>query len=349
MEKCLYRPYILVSYKQGKTATVIYNEMLIGYGDRTPSYRTVCRWVDKFKSGSEDICDNERSGRPITATNKVNIKIIEALIKENPRVSYTQIEALTSLHPPTIYTILHEHLQLKRMHSKWIPHHLTDNNKKKRLDFCKANLKQFEGAKWRICDIITGDESWVYYRKIGYRHSNSVWVKEGEYPEPIVRRGKFEPKSMISIFFKSTGPVLIDVLDKGKTIDANYYVNNCLKSVIAEVKAQRPKSGTTSMKILHDNAKPHAAILVNNFLENEGIAVIPHPPYSPDLAPCDYWLFGALKRKLGSYDSAEELKSAITEHLFSIPVNEYRQALENYVERLRCCIKNEGDYFEHLL
>ena len=181
-------------------------------------------------------------------------------------------------------------------------------------------MNQFEKGKWRICDIITGDESWVYYRKIGYRQSNSAWVKKGEYPEPIVRRGKFEPKSMISIFFKSTGPVLIDVLDKGKTINANYYVedNDCLRRLI---KAQRLKSGTTSMKILHDNAKPHVAILVNNFLENEAIAVIPHPPYSQDLAPCDYWLFSTLKRKLGSYDSAEELKSAITEHLFSIPVN----------------------------
>ena len=44
------------------------------------------------------------------------------------------------------------------------------------------------------------------------------------------------------------------------------------------------------MKILHDKAQPHVHKNVINVLDNVGIAIIDHPPYSPDLVPCDFWL-----------------------------------------------------------
>ena len=42
------------------------------------------------------------------------------------------------------------------------------------------------------------------------------------------------------------------------------------------------------VKLLHDNDPSHKAAIVTKFLEDEKITVLPHPPYSPDLAPCDY-------------------------------------------------------------
>ena len=87
---------------------------------------------------------------------------------------------------------------------------------------------------------------------------------------------------MVCIFFKTTGPVLIDVLDRGKTIDNKYYVINCLTKLFDNVKLQRNKSGIKNVKILHDNARPHVHSIVTSYLENQKIKIIEYPPYSPD-------------------------------------------------------------------
>jgi hypothetical protein len=57
-----------------------------------------------------------------------------------------------------IHTILHEHLSLRKITSRWVPYDLTDDQKRKRVLFCQQNLAKFNEGKWRICDIITGDE-----------------------------------------------------------------------------------------------------------------------------------------------------------------------------------------------
>ena len=59
------------------------------------------------------------------------------------------------------------------------------------------------------------------------------------HPTTTVRRGKFEEKNIFSIFFKSNGFVFIHAVDEGKTIDHNYYIENCLKSVVKEIWKQK--------------------------------------------------------------------------------------------------------------
>lgn len=65
-----------------------------------------------------------------------------------------------------------------------------------------------------LCDIITGDETWIYHRQIGRKSSNSIWVYENEPSRTIVRRNRYEPKTLFCLFFKSTGPVLIHKVDR---------------------------------------------------------------------------------------------------------------------------------------
>ena len=103
------------------------------------------------------------------------------------------------------------------------------------------------------------------------------------------------------------------------------------------------------MKILHDNAKPHVAKIVKKYLQDQNLAIIDHPPYSSDLAPSDFWLFDYLKQRLDSHSDVESLKSQITEVLLSTPKEEYLKTFKKYVERLKLCIYNRGDYFEHLI
>ena len=68
---------------------------------------------------------------------------------------------------------------------------------------------------------------------------------------------------------------------------------------VAAGQVQRPNLGTTRTLLLHDNAAPrHRARATIQYLEGEKWQVLPHPPYSPDLAPCDFCLFSTLKTGL---------------------------------------------------
>jgi histone-lysine N-methyltransferase SETMAR len=75
-----------------------------------------------------------------------------------------------------------------------------------------------------------------------------------------------------------------------------------------------------------------------------------HPPYSPDLAPSDFWLFDYIKERLTSNSDAKSLMKQITGIVNSIPKEEYKKTLfQKGTERMELCIQNNGDYFEHLL
>lgn len=61
--------------------------------------------------------------------------------------------------------------------------------------------------------------------KIGRNSSNAIWAGENEPPGAIIRRNKFESKTLFCSFFNFSGPVLIHKVDKGKTINYDYYIS----------------------------------------------------------------------------------------------------------------------------
>jgi [histone H3]-lysine36 N-dimethyltransferase SETMAR len=160
---------------------------------------------------------------------------------------------------------------MKKVTSRWIPHKLTDEQKQQRVKLSRENLAKFRDGSSKLCDIITVDETWIYHRQVGRKSTNASWVSEGESPTTIVRRSKFEPKNLFCIIFKSDGPVRIHAVDKGETIDHNYYIENCLKPVVKEIWKQRKPNGTKGIKLLDDNAGPHRHSDVINYLTEEHI------------------------------------------------------------------------------
>ena len=75
-----------------------------------------------------------------------------------------------------------------------------------------------------------------------------------------------------------------------------------------------------------------------------GIKTVPHRPYSPDLAPCDFWLFPKLKGC--RYETIEEMKEAVTKVIGTLTQEDFHGALQKLLERYNKCITSGGDYFE---
>ncbi len=127
-------------------------------------------------------------------------------------------------------------------------------------------------------------------------------MRRGDPTPTVNRRNKFTPRTLFSIFFKSNGPVFIHRIERGQTIDHQYYINRCLRTLIDEIKRQRLSYETRGIKIHHDNSRPHVHKDVSNYLESEGLTIIPHPPNSPDLSPCNFCLFDLTKDNLTDQD-----------------------------------------------
>lgn len=143
-------------------------------------------------------------------------------------------------------------------------------------------------------------------------------------------------------FFRSTGLVQAVKLEGQKSVTALWYTTQCLPKVLEN-------SSKTGILLHHDNASSHSASLTSQFLVKNKIKTIPHPPYSPDLAMCDFWLFSGLKRSLRghSFRSEEELDSAVFEYFYSIPESDWRGAFDMWRSRMEKCIEAKGDYFEN--
>ena len=68
---------------------------------------------------------------------------------------------LLSLSHGTIERIIHDCLKMKKVTSRWVSHQPTDDQKQRRVKLCHENLMKFHSGFRRLCDIITGDETWI--------------------------------------------------------------------------------------------------------------------------------------------------------------------------------------------
>ena len=75
-----------------------------------------------------------------------------------------------------------------------------------------------------------------------------------------------------------------------------------------------------------------------------GIKTVPQPPYSPDLAPCDFWLFPKLRGC--RYETIEDMKEAVTKVIDTVTQEDFHRALKKLLERYNKCLAAGGDYIE---
>ena len=93
-----------------------------------------------------------------------------------------------------------------------------------------------------------------------------------------------------------------------------------------------------------DNTPVRNSIIVTDYLTKMGIKTVPQPPYSPDLAPCDFWLFPKLKDC--RYETIEEMKEAVTKVIDTLTQEDIHVAFQKLLETFNKCIGAGGDYFE---
>ena len=145
---------------------------------------------------------------------------------------------------------------------------------------------------------------------------------------------------MASIFWDIDGIILIDYLEKGHTINGEYYAN-LLTSLREAVKDKRRGKLRKGILLLQDNAPVHTAKIAVEAAKKYSFRLLPHPPYSPDLAPSDFYLFPKLKEELRGkqYSSDTEVIEAVEEYLEEQNKQFFCEGIMKLEKRWRKCIE----------
>jgi histone-lysine N-methyltransferase SETMAR len=146
--------------------------------------------------------------------------------------------------------------------------------------------------------VTTGDELWVYGYDPETKVQSSQW-KHSTSPRPKkARQVRSNVKVMLTIFFDSRGVVHHKYAPQGQNINKKYYLEglHCLRDA---VRCKRPDlwaAGTWQLH--HDDTPAHSSQLIQTFLAKHNIPMVRQASYSPDIAPCNFWLFPHLKTQL---------------------------------------------------
>jgi len=141
-------------------------------------------------------------------------------------------------------------------------------------------------------------------------------------------------------FYDSKGIIHHEFVPEGQTVTGNFYLS-VLESLSKRIRrVQLQYSAPGSWFLLHDSAPVHRAVAVQEFLTRKQVCVLHHPLYSPDLSPCDYFLFPKLKLPLKGrlFEDVQDIQAAVTSSLRAIPQEDVQRSFQSLLDRATCCI-----------
>jgi histone-lysine N-methyltransferase SETMAR len=135
-----------------------------------------------------------------------------------------------------------------------------------------------------------------------------------------------------------------EVLERGDSVNSTLYYQQ-----LERVNQTLIRQGINPVKnrLLHDNARPHVSKMTQSKIEKLGWKVLPHAPYSPDLAPTDYHLFRSMEHSLREmpFDNVQEVKNWVGDYFKTQPEEFFSDGIQNLRGRWRKEIDANGEYF----
>jgi len=318
------------------------------FEDECMSKTQIKEWYKRFKNGRTSVDSDSRSGRPATGKTSDNVERVRVAIEQDRRLTVRELEGDLAIPKSTVYRILSEDLGMTRVCAKFIPKLLSEQQKSLRLEIAKDNLEMINSDENLLKKVITGDESWVYGYDPETKQQSSQW-KHASSPRPKkARQSRSKIKSMLIVFFDYEGVVHHEYAPAGQMINKEYYVE-ILKRLRDAIRRKRPHFWQTGDWLLHhDNAPAHASNLVQQYLSKHSVVQLRQPPYSPDIAPCDFWLFPRLKMPLKGhrFDDKKTVETNATNALKAIPITDFQNCFGKWKHRYERLVQSNGDYFE---
>jgi histone-lysine N-methyltransferase SETMAR len=173
-------------------------------------------------------------------------------------------------------------------------------------------------------------ETWCYQYDPEAKRQFMEWRMKNSPRPKKPRMSKSKIKTMLICLFDIRGTIHFESVPKGTTVTQIFYVE-VLKRLTDAMRHKRGKLWRDRSLILHhDNAPAYSSLRVSQFLAQKDISAMDHLPYSPDLAPADFWLFPKLKSVMKGkrFSDIEDIKSPVKKFLTCIPVKDFKNCFE---------------------
>ncbi|XP_017486515.1 PREDICTED: histone-lysine N-methyltransferase SETMAR-like, partial [Rhagoletis zephyria] len=286
----------------------------------------------------------ERSGRPNEVTTPEMIEKIRDMVMSDRRLKVREIGESVGISIERVNNILQNHLDMRKLSARWVPRLLTTHHKQTRVSIsndCLSMLNANPQEFWRR--FVTVDETWIHHSTPETKEQSKQWTRRGE-PAPKKAKAILSAnKVMATVFWDARGVIHIDYLQKGKTINGKI-----LGDFDKALKEKRPHLLKKKVLFHQDNARVHTCVVAMSKFNELGYQMLPHPPYSPDLAPCDFFLFPNLKKWLGGkkFSSNDEVIAATNAYFEGLEKTYYSEGIKTWEKRLLKCIELKGDNVE---
>jgi hypothetical protein len=211
------------------------------------------------------------------------------------RVTVRELTEDVGISTGSVHSILTDDLALRRVSAKFVLKLLMMEQKQLHLEVVQGMLDSANSDPEFLNMVTTGDELWVYGYDLETKAQSSQWKHSTSLKPKKAKQVRSNIEGMLTVFFDSHGVVHHEYAPQGQSINKEYYLEGLhrLHDAVRHMRPDLLAAGTWQLH--HDNAPPHSSQLMQTFLAKHDIPVVRQAPYSPDLAPCNYWLFLHLK------------------------------------------------------
>jgi histone-lysine N-methyltransferase SETMAR len=220
-------------------------------------------------------------------------------------------------------------------------HELSANDKLQRVSACVSLLSRHQKSSF-LERIVTGDQKWVLYINIGRKKQ---WLNPAQKPLPDVKADLHPKKVLLCIWWDLKGVLYYELLYNA-TITAEVYAHQLQRVQEALLEKRPTLINGKGVILLHDNVWPHVAKITREKIQKLGWEFLPHPPFSPDLAPSDYHLFCSLRNHLAEkrFEDYDTLNSDLAAFFDSKEPDFYKNRIYQLPKRWATVIDNNGEY-----
>jgi histone-lysine N-methyltransferase SETMAR len=218
-----------------------------------------------------------------------------------------------------------------------MPHALNSSQKAVQVQVSRE-LRDFleSGTDGSMSNVYTGDETWGYL----YNPRTSMWTGT-EITRPIRVRRTVTSKWFLGTDFARTRIGAVVMLPAGQSFNKEFFAGTVLPRIVDDRALSRPQLETSGS--FHDRDKAH---LTSGKYDKFEIKRLRHPPYSPDLTPCDFWLLKSVNHCFAArfLDDIIALERVLPEILMSIGHGMFVSVFAEWKHRLQQYINQRGDY-----
>lgn len=334
-----------------KKASEIHSIIETAWGEGKISLRRVQEICKEFNDGARTTFSrNEGSGRKKSEKRIVCKEDVMADIQENSRVTVRELAMKYDVPKTTMHDIIRKDLQLKSKLDKWVPHDLSDQHKRQRIECCEEIVNFINATRNVKRYLLVTDEKWFYEKPMYNFLTRRSWVTPDGDSLKRGRRTISGNKMMVMMALNYDGLSHFKILDKNQTVDSNVYIQFLAETMSQfdsyELRQERRAVSFENVFLQHDNARPHISQATNTYLKDKNCKLIKQSPYSPDLNLLDRMIFPLLemRRSKITFGSKQELSDFLEENMSTLSRDVMHNAFEMFHSHCLKVVENDGDY-----